>query len=62
MENQSIDWMTLEQVMAKINFGRTAVYTMIKTSNFPKPVKVGQKSRWVKSDVEAWMRQVQEAA
>ena len=63
MENQiSIDWLTAEQVMAKINFGRTALYKMIKEDGFPRPVKVGQKSRWVKSHVEDWMRQVQDAA
>lgn len=32
-------------------------YKLIQDGMFPKPVKFGRSSRWLRSDVEAWMAQ-----
>ncbi|HEJ6937035.1 AlpA family transcriptional regulator [Pantoea agglomerans] len=32
-------------------------YKLISNGQFPKPIKLGRSSRWLKSEVEAWMQQ-----
>ncbi|EEB3143400.1 AlpA family transcriptional regulator [Salmonella enterica subsp. enterica serovar Newport] len=32
-------------------------YRLIKDGLFPKPVKLGRSSRWLKSEVEAWLQE-----
>lgn len=32
-------------------------YKLIKDGEFPKPIKLGRRSRWLRSEVEAWMQQ-----
>lgn len=32
-------------------------YKLIQDGFFPKPIKLGRSSRWLKSEVEAWMQQ-----
>lgn len=31
-------------------------YKLIKDGEFPKPIKLGRRSRWLRSEVEAWMQ------
>lgn len=32
-------------------------YKLIKDGKFPKPIKLGRSSRWLQSEVEAWLQQ-----
>lgn len=32
-------------------------YKLISDGVFPKPIKLGRSSRWLKSEVESWMQQ-----
>ena len=32
-------------------------YKLISEGQFPKPIKLGRSSRWLKSEVESWMQQ-----
>ncbi|AJJ05499.1 helix-turn-helix transcriptional regulator [Yersinia pseudotuberculosis] len=32
-------------------------YKLIKEGEFPKPIKLGRSSRWLQSEVEAWLKQ-----
>ncbi|HCC2281415.1 TPA: AlpA family transcriptional regulator [Klebsiella quasipneumoniae] len=32
-------------------------YKIIKDGRFPKPIKLGRSSRWLESEVEAWLQQ-----
>ncbi len=32
-------------------------YKLIQLGEFPKPIKLGRSSRWLQSEVEAWVRQ-----
>ncbi|TBL90789.1 AlpA family transcriptional regulator [Hafnia alvei] len=32
-------------------------YKLIKDDTFPKPIKMGRSSRWLKSEVEAWLQE-----
>ena len=31
-------------------------YKLIKDGDFPKPIKLGRSSRWLKSEVEMWLQ------
>ncbi|HDU8496040.1 helix-turn-helix transcriptional regulator [Morganella morganii] len=31
-------------------------YKLIQEGQFPKPIKLGRSSRWLKSEVEAWLQ------
>ncbi|CNL00316.1 helix-turn-helix transcriptional regulator [Yersinia kristensenii] len=31
-------------------------YKLIKDGDFPKPIKLGRSSRWLQSEVEAWLQ------
>lgn len=31
-------------------------YKLIQGGHFPKPIKLGRSSRWLRSEVEAWMK------
>ena len=31
-------------------------YKLIQAGEFPKPIKLGRSSRWLRSEVEAWMQ------
>jgi len=33
------------------------LYKLISEGLFPKPIKLGRSSRWLKSEVETWMQQ-----
>ncbi|MDS1691968.1 AlpA family phage regulatory protein [Escherichia coli] len=33
------------------------IYKLIKDGVFPKPIKLGQSSRWLKSEVENWLQE-----
>lgn len=38
-----------------VSMGRSRVYALIATGDFPAPIKVGRSSRWLKSEVDAWI-------
>lgn len=33
------------------------IYKLIKDGVFPKPIKLGRSSRWLKSEVEKWLQE-----
>ena len=37
-------------------------YSLIKKGSFPKPIKLGRSSRWLKSEVEEWLKERIQAA
>ena len=42
-----------------VGFGRSRIYALIAQGEFPAPVKVGKSSRWVRTEIDAWLnRQV----
>ncbi|GJL73966.1 AlpA family transcriptional regulator [Nitrosomonas sp.] len=48
---------TLNEVEAITGFKSSFIYSEIKKGNFPKSVKINSSSRWVKSQVDSWVRQ-----
>lgn len=51
----SDELLTFAQVSAKLQFGRTAIYRMIKRDGFPPPIKFGVLSRWSRIAVDTWI-------
>jgi predicted DNA-binding transcriptional regulator AlpA len=44
-----------------VGFGRSRIYVLIQQGKFPPPIKVGKSSRWVKTEVDAWLKSHQAA-
>jgi prophage regulatory protein len=46
----------LNEVQKMVQISRSMIYQMISLGDFPAPRKVGRASRWLMSEVLAWMR------
>ena len=44
----------------KQNITRSYLYEMLNEGSFPKPMKFGRTSRWLKSDIEKWLKEQKE--
>lgn len=44
---------TMKNFRAVSKLGSTSIYAGIKAGIFPKPIKIGRSSRWLRSEVEA---------
>ncbi|CAN7394553.1 AlpA family phage regulatory protein [Pseudoxanthomonas sp. LjRoot143] len=44
-----------DQLSDKVGMKRTAIYAAISAGTFPAPVKIGKLSRWVETEVDAWI-------
>ncbi len=47
--------LTFAQVSARVGLGSTSIYAGMAAGTFPKQVKVGSRSLWVESEIEAWI-------
>lgn len=45
----------LTEVKEQVGFGTTAIYQRVKAGTFPAPIKIGYASRWLESEVQAWI-------
>lgn len=48
-------FLKLKDILEMTKISRSEIYRKINLGEFPKPIKIGKMSRWVKSEVEAWM-------
>lgn len=48
---------SLQEVEKITGFRSSFLYSEIKNGNFPKPIKINTRSRWVKSQIDNWVRQ-----
>lgn len=48
----------LGEVKRKTGLCRSAIYGRISEGQFPKPCKLGTASRWLESEVDAWIDQL----
>lgn len=42
--------------MDRVSLRRTSIYELIKTRDFPAPVKIQRASRWVDIEISDWIR------
>ncbi len=54
--NRPAQWLDRNGVQARTKLKKSTIYLYIRTHGFPKPVKVGSRSYWIESEVEAWMQ------
>lgn len=47
---------SLAEVMDRVALKRTSIYELIKTRDFPAPVKIQRASRWVDIEISGWIR------
>jgi prophage regulatory protein len=47
--------MKLPEVMARVGLAKATIYTRFQNGGFPKPVSLGASSRWVESEIDAWI-------
>ncbi|CAM2143649.1 prophage regulatory protein [Pararobbsia alpina] len=46
----------IKQVTAKVSLGKTTIYRMISTGDFPKPFPITEnRVAWVESEVDEWL-------
>ena len=46
----------IKEVLLKTSLGKTAIYALIKTSDFPKPISLGIRSvGWIEEEIDAWI-------
>ena len=38
-----------------VGFGRSRIYQLIAAGEFPKPIKVGKSSRWIRAEIDSWI-------
>lgn len=59
--NTQLRFIELDEVIAKVRLGKTAIYDRIKVDAFPKPVKQGRrKSVWVEHEIDNYMTELME--
>jgi prophage regulatory protein len=44
-----------EGVRGRVGMHPSTIYAEIKAGNFPKPVKLGRSSRWLESEIDAYI-------
>ena len=48
--------LSMRTVRAQVELHPATIYGMIKDDEFPKPIKMGRRSLWIESEVQAWIR------
>lgn len=52
VDQRQLRLLTLEQVLDKVAVGKTLVYQMVSSGQFPAPIKFGRASRWVEREID----------
>jgi prophage regulatory protein len=55
-ERSTLSLISIQQVISQTGIGRTTIYALVKTNDFPRPVKVCGASRWVREEISDWIR------
>lgn len=59
IHRDDIRFLRAEEVLSRVGLSRTAMYRLIDSGDFPRPVKThrgGASVRWVESEVTAWQK------
>jgi prophage regulatory protein len=47
--------LSFHQVSHRVGLKRTAIYAAVAAGHFPRPIKLGRASRWLESELDAWI-------
>jgi len=54
-QDSSILLWSLRTLTSSLQISRSQIYQLIQEEKFPKPLKLGRSSRWLKSDIHNWI-------
>jgi len=52
--------LTIKEVVQIIGFKKSTIYKFIRENKFPQPLKFGKSSRWKKSEIELWIKNLKQ--
>jgi len=52
--------LTLKEVTQIVGFKKSTIYKFVKEKKFPRPLKLGKSSRWKKSEIELWIKNLEQ--
>jgi len=56
--SKKIALIRLKDVLARVRIGRSTIYSLIKASQFPKPISLGPRSvAWIEAEIDEWIAQ-----
>lgn len=55
-----IQLLDIKTVLKRVAIGRTKLYALVAQRNFPQPLKIGRHTRWLETEVEAWVADLAE--
>lgn len=58
-ENEDLRMLRIEQIMELFPVSRVTVYRLIKSGDFPQPVKMGRTSLWRYAHLKQWIEERQ---
>ena len=47
--------LAFEPLSHYVSFGRSRLYQLIAAGEFPRPIKIGKSSRWVRAEIDTWL-------
>lgn len=53
--SERVVYLARKAVCEKIDFTESTIKRWVKTDNFPKPVMIMDKPRWIESEVDSWI-------
>ena len=54
----AIEFISFREVSARVCLGKSAIYKMMRSAAFPRPVNIGTKAvRWHAAEIDAWQRE-----
>lgn len=48
-------YLNAKEIADKLGVSRSGIYSLMKSSHFPAPIKIGRLSRWKVADVTQWL-------
>ncbi|OOF42797.1 hypothetical protein BKK51_12455 [Rodentibacter trehalosifermentans] len=60
METNQI-YFNAREIAEKLGVSRSGIYSLMKSSQFPAPIKIGRLSRWKVSEVAQWLNNQESA-
>lgn len=50
-------YLTAKDIAAHLGISRSGVYSLMRSSQFPAPIKIGRLSRWKRQEVIQWLEE-----
>lgn len=61
-QHDEVALMTLDQVSVFTGIPRSSIYELIRDEKFPPARKIGNRSRWLRTELDTWISNLKEVA